>query len=105
MGLFSRTKARLKHSGTKSDTPCDDERTLEEQLIDAQAHLARVKLLPPSSWTPHIANGQFITYSVDAKDNAIAVAKADVAELRARIRLSQQDTPKTVSQDKRGKNA
>lgn len=88
-GLFSRIRGRLKHSGTQAAMSDEDESTLEEQLVAAEAHLARVKKLPQSNWKPHIANGQFINYSVDAKADAIAYAKADLAELKTRLRLSQ----------------
>jgi hypothetical protein len=82
---------------------------LKTQLVDAEARLARLKELPLSAFAEksHKAwkagfNGQLITSSVDNKDDAIARAKADVAELR--VRLSQR-LSKTVNQTEGGQNA
>lgn len=68
------------------------ELTLEEQLVEAKAHLARVKKLPLDAFRPRTPGGMLMSeFSVDIKDNAIAYAEADVAELK--VRLASQTHP------------
>lgn len=87
MGLFSRIRGRSKRSGTQADKP-ESKRTLLKEYVEATAELARVKVLPVSAFQPRTASGYIITHSVDRKDNAIAYAQADVAELKAKIKGS-----------------
>lgn len=84
MGLFSIFSGRSKHSGTKADN-----RSLEQQLIDAEVWLTTVLALPPSEFGIKIANGVIVQHSINAKDISIAKAQARVAALKTRIRLSQ----------------
>jgi hypothetical protein len=59
----------------------EPEPTIQEQLKTARAHLARVKKLPISAFTPRIHGGYITTHSIDRKDEAIQYAEAEVAEL------------------------
>ena len=100
MGLLSKICGRSKHSETQADTP---EPSLWEQLVDAQAELARLIELPISAFTPRISSGFITEHSIDRKDNAIAYARADVAELKVKWRLSQQDTRSTKTPPRNNK--
>ena len=93
MGLISNIKERLQHSGSKADTSDELDEPLEQQLIDAQAYLARLRELPLSAFAEKSHKAMRMTpfgpttYSVDNKDDAIARAKADVVELKVRLNV------------------
>lgn len=60
--------------------------TLEEQLIEAQATLARYEQLPEEDFTyKHPQLGMILKHGVDEKPNEIARLKGDIAELKVRI--------------------
>lgn len=92
MGIFRIFSGRSQHSGTQADTSDEDERTLLKELVEAQAEVARLQAMPLSVFVGKTTKGiritQFgpMTYSIDNKDDAIARAKADVAELKAKIK-------------------
>ena len=89
MKLLNRVQRYLKHPEIETDI-FEDNRTLEEKLLEAEAHLARVQELPPiafrpKSMTPNELINNYNVSNETLKRNAIAYAKADVAELKILI--------------------
>jgi len=84
MGLLSKVFRRSRHSRGQADN-----RSVEQQLIDAEAWLDKVLMLPPSAFGIKLANGVIIQHSIDAKDESIMYALARVMQLRTKVRLSQ----------------
>lgn len=81
MGLLSRIRGRSKRSGTQAIAP-EEQRIPAQQLLEAKANLARLKALPVSAFPAQIGVSGITNYSVDRKADAIARAKAEIAELR-----------------------
>jgi hypothetical protein len=78
MGLLSRIRGRLRHSGTQADK-------LSEELLEAQARLARAELLPDSAFT--IGNSFYnMRHGIDEKPKRIAELKAHIAYLETKIK-------------------
>lgn len=63
------------------------ERDIKHELLEARAHLARLKLLPPSDFTRMNPDVPFVIaeHGLDRKPKVIARAEATVAELEVLV--------------------